>query len=86
MIILSLYVQRVGGTHNNLSLERMLDVYNPDILMLQETTCLGHKVVDFLDFVLKDWNYSSLDAISLYGGMVTSWNQKIDSISSLMMN
>jgi hypothetical protein len=54
--------------------------------MLQETTCLGHKVVDFLGFVLKDWNYSSLDAISLYGGMVTSWNQKIDSISSFLMN
>jgi hypothetical protein len=50
------------------------------VLLIQETMCVGSKVVEFLSLCPKDWNLCSLDVEGLSGGLVSGWNSNLSVI------
>jgi hypothetical protein len=75
--MVSLNLRGVGGAHKQLSLKILVDVYNIDVVFLQETMCSNEKVIDFLSKVLKDWTFCTLDVVGMSRGFVTGWNTKL---------
>jgi hypothetical protein len=86
MIIMSFNTQEEVSAHKRLALERLFNVYNLDLIMVQDTMCYGRKVIDALSTFIRYWTFCSLDADELSRELVTSWSNSFDLISSSTMS
>ena len=56
---------------------RVLKACNPHIMFLKKTKCFGREVGKILSPLLKGWDFSCLDAIEPFGGVISTWNHGI---------
>jgi hypothetical protein len=82
VIVLSLNVRGVGGAHKMIALKRLFSKYKPNIILMQKTMCEGKKAIEILSNVLKDWSFYYVDVEGWSCGLVTSWNNGIEALSS----
>ena len=68
--------------HKQRALKRMLLVYRPNVILIQETTCLGPKSIIILSKIQNNWNFCSFDAKGLLGGLVTSLTLSINAVAA----
>jgi len=74
------------GSPQEASLQKKEIVYKLDLVMLQEIMCSSKKYLEFLSFILKDWNFCIVDVVGLFGGLVIGRNDKFDTISTSVVN
>jgi hypothetical protein len=61
MIVLSFNARGVGGVPKILALKRLVQSCNLYVIMIQETMCIGVKVVEAFSNWLKGWSLYSID-------------------------
>jgi hypothetical protein len=64
--------ERDGRFPKRLALRRLVTLYKPDVIVLQETTVFGAKETGFLSSLLPNWSFSSLDAVGMFDGLITT--------------
>jgi hypothetical protein len=84
MITLSLDIRGLRGALKQLALKKMFDEYKPNIVLFQETMCLGSKTIEILSSILKNWKFYSIDANSLSMDLVIGWNSNFNAISHFL--
>jgi len=57
-------------------LQRLLEILQPDIVMLQENIQEASLIMSLLENLLKGWSFFGLDAFGLSGGLTMGWNPK----------
>jgi exonuclease III len=76
MKLLSFNCRGLASPSKHLSLQRLLELAQPDIVMLQETLGAEALIVPLLERLLKGWSFFGLDASGCVGGLEMGWNQK----------
>ena len=71
MIILSLNVRDLGIPAKISSLDILLEVNKPIIILLQEFVGKGNKTLESPSKFLKGWDFLDLNANGIYGELVT---------------
>jgi len=82
MILISPSSRGVKRAPKQQALKRLIAVYNPDVLFIKKSMCVGSKAVEILSSFWKDWDFCSVDSEGLSEGLVTAWNKKFDIIST----
>jgi exonuclease III len=57
MKVLSFNAQGLGGAPKLLSLKRLCKVVNPDVIMVQETMCIGARAEEICNSWLRGWTF-----------------------------
>jgi hypothetical protein len=83
MIILSFNARGVGGASKIQALERLVADYKPNILLIQETMCLGENAMDSFRAWLRDWSFCAVDSIGSRG-LLSSWSPNFKYVSSVI--
>lgn len=79
-------VRGLGGIPKRKSLQRMIKNANPDIIMFQETMLPRKEASDWLKSFLYGWNFVTLDAQGLSGGLISGWNDSVQMEDSTCFN
>jgi hypothetical protein len=74
MIILYFNARGVGGTLKKLSLNRINQSHNHEVILLQETKSEGTKARDIFEKWLKSWYICTIDVEGHSGGLLTGWS------------
>ena len=77
MIILSMNIRGVGGTHKILALRRVCELVRPDVLLIQETMVSVDKALEVFSKVLGRWYMCAVDANGFSGGFLSAWNPNL---------
>jgi exonuclease III len=84
MKTLSFNCRGVASPSKKISLHRLVESTQPDILMLQETLGDAILVVPLLEKLFKGWNFIGLDAKGRSGGLAMGWRSKVYQASKLL--
>jgi exonuclease III len=76
MKLLSFNYRGLASPSKRLALQRILELAQLDIVMLQETLRAEALIVMLLERLLKGWYFFGLDASGRAGGLAMGWNQK----------
>ena len=76
MKLMSFNCRVLAGPHKISALKRVVGLEHPDILMLQETLCVGEVVKAKLQSWFPGWNFETLNVRGCYGGLEISWNER----------
>ena len=76
MKFLSLNCRGLESPSKSLSLQRLLELLQPDIVILQETLGEASLIISLLEELLKGWSLFSLDSLGCSGGLAMGWNSK----------
>ena len=76
MIILSLNCRGLANNPKKLALKEVIQNYNPDMLLLQETLGAGEEVSKTLSKILLSWIIQVLDAKGHSGGLAMVFKQE----------
>jgi exonuclease III len=76
MKLLSLNCRGLASPSKRLTLQRLLELSQPDVVLLQETLGEAAVVVQLLERILKGWSFFGLDAFGHSGGLAMGWNPK----------
>jgi hypothetical protein len=63
-------------------LKRLVVECKPDIILIQETMCLGDKVVDSFRTWLQDWTFCAIYFL-VFLGLLSSWSPNFKFTSSM---
>jgi exonuclease III len=76
MKLISFNCRGVASPSKKISLHRLVESSQPDILMLQETLGDSNLVVPLLENLFKGWNFIGLDAKGCSGGLAMGWRSR----------
>jgi hypothetical protein len=74
MILLSLNIRGVGGPLKQASLRRLLDLYKPTVIFLQETLVDADTARDFMHLLRPTWMICAASSVGNSGGLLASWD------------
>ena len=76
MKLMSFNCRRLASPIQKSSLRRLVDLNQPDIVLLQETMGISEDVVRLLKVLLLGWKFVGIDSRGRSGGVVSGWNLK----------
>ena len=76
MILMTLNYRGLASLPKKLAVKRLIDKQSLDIIYLQETMCEGCMMVKDLELILKGWQFVSVDARGIYGGLLLGWRTR----------
>jgi exonuclease III len=76
MKILSFNCRGLAGSLKRTSLYRLVELNQPNIMMLQETMGEEVVIIPWLFSLLKTWEFVGSDARGHSGGLAIGWNPK----------
>jgi len=76
MKILSFNCRGLASLIKKTSLRRLVDLNQPDIVLLQETLGNSEDTVKILETLLPGWKFVGVDARGRSGGVASGWNMK----------
>ena len=71
MFFVSLNIKFIGNRSKKFSLKRLINIHEPDILLLQETLAVRDSLIEDLNIFLPRWDFISIDVISRFIGLIT---------------
>jgi hypothetical protein len=74
MILLSVNIRGVGGPLKRASLRRLLDLYKPTVIFLQETLVDASTARDFIHPLRPSWLTCAASSVGNSGGLLASWD------------
>lgn len=75
MIFLSWKYKGLASKPKKLALKEMVQRYNPDVLMLQETLGMSLEVLSTLSSILPGWHFQALDSFGHSGGLALGFRE-----------
>lgn len=76
MKIMSFNCRGLTSPIKKTSLRRLIEIHQPDVVLLQETLGSSEDVVRILEAMLPGWKFVGLDARGRSGGVASGWNLK----------
>jgi hypothetical protein len=79
MILLSLNLRGVGGSHKLASVRRLFHQYQPEIIFFQETLVDELRARSFLHRLKPEWYTTAVSSAGRSGGLLVAWDpEKFD--------
>lgn len=76
MKLLSFNCRGVVSLSKKIALHRLVELTQPDLILLQETLGEAASIILFLEGFLKQWNFLGIDAKGRLGGLAIGWNTR----------
>jgi exonuclease III len=83
MKVISFNYRGLASPSKHLTLQRLLELSQPDVVLLQETLGEEAVVVQILEKTQKGWSFFGSSASGCSGGLVMGWNQKTIKLENL---
>lgn len=77
MIVLSYNCRGLASPSKKSSIKRMVEMFGPAIILLQETMGANERLKSALKKTLLGWRFESLDADGRSGGLLIGWRQNL---------
>jgi exonuclease III len=75
IIVMSLNVRGLNTSLKKIAVHKLVVLYNPGIILIQETMIKGSNAIDILKGFLKNWDFLAQDSIGRSGGLITAWKK-----------
>jgi exonuclease III len=83
MKLISFNYRGVASVSKKYSLKRLIESNQLDLILLQEMMGESSEVTAMLEKLLKNWNFSSMDARDYSGGLASGWNHGTIKVANL---